>query len=140
MKKLLFILVVVIISLGCKDKPMRECIELSVNENSYPYIYWANDSILGKDAISNFNQQDKIESLTLINVSIMDRYVKECYNDSIYFEYWQQPDYSKYQKTDKHGITTQLAIYIEPTLIKEWKHKEPTFIGFYEWLKTNINK
>lgn len=94
---------------------------------------------------SDYNKNNKFNfdgknDMTIYLFDKIGKYVNYCYNDSTYIEYWQQSDYSEYQKIDKHGITTQLTVYIEPTFIKEYKHKEPTFIGFYEWLKTNNNK
>lgn len=71
------------------------------------------------------------------SISITDQTIKEyidwCHKDSIYVEYWK-PNPSPHS-TDSEGRTITLSIYIEPTLVKEYKHKEPTFVGFYEWLK-----
>lgn len=76
------------------------------------------------------------ETTTFITDKTIKEYIDWCYNDSTYVEYWKQPNYSNYRSTAEHGNTMQLSIFIEPTLVKEYKHKEPTFIGFYEWLKS----
>ena len=79
--------------------------------------------------INKLNMENETSHLT----ELMGAYIKECYNDSTYVEYWKH--HSPPTSTDSNGITIEDAIYIEPTLIKEYQHREPTFVGFYEWLK-----
>jgi hypothetical protein len=63
-------------------------------------------------------------------VTLMFTYEAECYNDSTYVEYYQHnpPPMSD-------DGTCVLSIYIPPTLIKEWQHKEPTFKDFVRWVR-----
>ena len=62
---------------------------------------------------------------------LLDQYSTECYNDSVYetcYEFIKDHDYG----TEFSGGTITMG-YMGS--IDRWVHKEPTFIGFIEWLK-----
>ena len=65
---------------------------------------------------------------------LIQDYEKDCYNDSTYVEYWQHHSPpSTYDPST--GLSMTLAIYMSPTLVKEWQHRDPTWKGFSEWLE-----
>lgn len=71
------------------------------------------------------------EQQTIIPYKTIKEYVDWCYKDSMFVERWKD---AYYTLPDSIGINGSF-IFHPAQYIKIWEHKEPTFIGFYEWLK-----
>ena len=85
----------------------------------------------GGDTTINANT----ETITLITDKTIKEYIDWCYKDSTYVKYvvdYSQTPNVKNDTLDLTVINTTISLY---TITGEWRHKEPTFIGFYEWLK-----
>ncbi len=81
---------------------------------------------------TNTTEQKSAGSDTTI-IKLMIEYKTECYNDSTYVE-WLKINESPSYTDAITGMTSALSIFISPTLIKEWQHKEPTFKDFVRWV------
>lgn len=64
-------------------------------------------------------------------IDLMLLYAEECYNDSTQIKVNINPDRNH---TNDMGFTT--LMYFPPVYELQWVHKEPTFSGFIEWLKS----
>jgi hypothetical protein len=82
---------------------------------------------------------DLVDDLN-ITVNMLLEYKKECFNDSTYVEYYKALKSPSEVYDSKTGITTTLAVYIVPSLIKEWQHKTPSFPDFLEWIEKRKTK
>lgn len=91
-------------------------------------IQFNNDSIQEVIRVSFDSTKVKVGGAELLTIKMMVEYEKECYNDSTYVEYYQ---HNSPPMSDDGSCV--LAVYIPPTLVKEWRHKEPTFKDFVRW-------
>lgn len=85
-------------------------------------------------SVTDDKTEVRVGGAEVITAKLLIAYEIECYNDSTYVEYFKYHESPSF--TDSiTGMTWVNAVYIPPTLIKEWQHKEPTFKDFLVWVR-----
>lgn len=109
---------------------------LGISQNRFKKVFQQADSAFivtthKADSIVKNKKLDDFEKKMLASV---EKYIAECKKDSTLIEYWNYPNISH---DNEDGLILSNTIYIKPIKMSVWKHKEPTFVGYYEWLKIN---
>lgn len=129
MKKLIFILMLLpMFCIGQMSKKDSVWIEKGKQELQEMIV-------LAKGNTITFEESIKAEQCIVITDKIIKEYIDWCYKDSTYVKYvvdYSQNPTVKNDTLDLTVINTTISLY---TVAGEWRHKEPTFVGFYEWLK-----
>lgn len=107
---------------------------LGISQNRFKKAFQQADSAFivtthKADSIVKAKKLNDFEEKMLTSVEI---YIDDCYKDSTLVEYWNYPNISH---DNEDGLIVTNAIYIKPIKMNVWKHKEPTFVGYIEWLK-----
>ncbi len=124
MKKLIFILMLLpMFCIGQMSKKDSVWIEKGKQELQEMIV-------LAKGNTITFEESIKAEQCIVITDKIIKEYIDWCYKDSTLVEYWE--------KFNPHKIFYENGVCFEMSemKVKKWRHKKPTFIGFYEWLKS----
>lgn len=137
------ILIIALLLLTVGSFAQQQTLEWIIPDSIVEEIIFNPDSLSGNFGIGLSNlilqpQYTESEYFLMGNhfAQFFFAYEVECYNDSIYMEYWTYPSSPSY--TDDNGLIVVLGVYMSPIFVKEWQHKKPTFKGFAQWLRKNF--
>lgn len=91
---------------------------------------------LAKSNSITFEESIKAEQCVVITDKTIKEYIDWCKKDSILIWELEEAYYDIGNNKSKNKDWSSRELLFHPAqYVQKYKHKEPTFIGFYEWLK-----